>query len=148
LEVLRVGSFAASENLGKDRYTACRFGEELAAVPGVSQSGQDDKDRATKIAGAALVRIGKAVTPPRVRSAPSPEFSTEARELHYQGTIAPWLVVDTDGEPRNLRIAKPLGMGLDGKAVGCVEKWRFDPAQQDGQPVAVEMAVQVEFHLY
>ena len=33
--------WAASENLGKDRYTACRFGQELAAVPGVSESGQD-----------------------------------------------------------------------------------------------------------
>jgi TonB family protein len=140
---------AASANLGKDRYTACRFGQELAAVPGVSQSGQDqDKELATKIAGAPLVRIGKGVTPPRVRSAPSPEFSTEARELHYQGTITLWLVVDTDGKPRNISIAKPLGMGLDGKAVECVEKWRFDPAQRDGQPVAVEMVVQVDFHLY
>ena len=33
--------WAASENLGKDRYPACRFGQELAAVPGVSESGQD-----------------------------------------------------------------------------------------------------------
>ena len=57
-------------------------------------------------------------------------------------------MVDTDGEPRNIRIAKPLGMGLDRKAVESVEKWRFDPAQRDGQPVAVEMAVQVDFHLY
>jgi hypothetical protein len=90
---------------------ACRFGQELAAVPGGSESGQD-KDIATKIAGAPLVRIGKGVTPARVRSAPSPEFSTEARELHYQGTVTLWLVVDTDAEPRNIRIAKPLGMGL------------------------------------
>ena len=77
---------AASENLGKERYTACRFAQELAAIPGVSESGHD-KDMATKIAGAPLVRIGKGVMPPRVRSAPSPEFSAEARELHYQGTI-------------------------------------------------------------
>jgi TonB family protein len=138
--------WAASENLGKDRYTACRFGQELAAVPGVSESGQD-KDIATKIAGAPLVRIGKGVTPARVRLAPDPEFSTEARQQQYQGTITLWFV-DTDGEPRNIRIAKPLGMGLDSKAVECVGKWRFDPAQQDGQPVAVEMAVQVDFHLY
>ena len=90
---------------------ACRFGQELAAVPGGSESGQD-KDIATKIAGAPLVRIGKGVTPARGRSAPSPEFSTEARELHYPGTVTLWLVVDTDAEPRNIRIAKPLGMGL------------------------------------
>ncbi|HXO35950.1 MAG TPA: hypothetical protein VN901_26725 [Candidatus Acidoferrales bacterium] len=47
---------AGSENLGKDRYPAGRFGQELAAVPGVSESGQD-KDLATIIAGAPLVRV-------------------------------------------------------------------------------------------
>jgi len=40
-----------------------------------------------------------------------------------------------------------LGMGLDWKAVACVQKWRFDPAQQGGQPVAVEWPVGVDFHL-
>ena len=30
--------WAASENLGKDRYPPCRFGQELAAVPGVTST--------------------------------------------------------------------------------------------------------------
>jgi hypothetical protein len=29
-----------------------------------------------------------------------------------------------------------------------VSKWRFDPATKDGQPVAMRISVQVNFHLY
>jgi outer membrane biosynthesis protein TonB len=32
--------------------------------------------------------------------------------------------------------------------VEAVTKWRFSPAEKDGQPVAVELGVQVDFHLY
>jgi outer membrane biosynthesis protein TonB len=39
-------------------------------------------------------------------------------------------------------------MGLDEKAVEVAKKYRFDPAMKDGHPVAVEIAVEVDFHLY
>jgi TPR repeat protein len=39
-------------------------------------------------------------------------------------------------------------MGLDEKAVEAVRSWRFSPALKDGKPVAVEIAVEVDFHLY
>jgi outer membrane biosynthesis protein TonB len=38
-------------------------------------------------------------------------------------------------------------MGLDQKAVEAVTSWRFTPAEKDGEPVAVEMAAEVNFHL-
>jgi protein TonB len=39
-------------------------------------------------------------------------------------------------------------MGLDEKAVAAVRTWRFEPAMKDGHPVAVQMSVEVNFHLY
>jgi outer membrane biosynthesis protein TonB len=41
-----------------------------------------------------------------------------------------------------------LGMGLDEKAIETVKTWRFEPGLKDGHPVNVEMAVEVDFHLY
>jgi TonB family protein len=41
-----------------------------------------------------------------------------------------------------------LGAGLDRKAVEAVSSWRFDPAKKDGEPVEVEIAIEVDFHLY
>ena len=58
------------------------------------------------------------------------------------------LVVDTSGRPTNIRVASSLGMGLDGKAIEAVKNWKFEPSMRDGHPVRVEIAVEVEFHLY
>jgi periplasmic protein TonB len=57
------------------------------------------------------------------------------------------LTVGTDGVPRNVRVIRSLGMGLDEKAVEAVQTWKFEPAMKDGQPVALELAVEVDFHL-
>jgi hypothetical protein len=45
------------------------------------------------------------------------------------------------------KVAKPLGHGLDEEAVKCVEKRKFNPATFDGKPVAVQVGVQLDFHL-
>ena len=58
------------------------------------------------------------------------------------------IVVATDGRPINIRVVNSLGMGLDEKAIETVRTWRFEPGQKDGHPVNVEMAVEVDFHLY
>jgi TonB family protein len=39
-------------------------------------------------------------------------------------------------------------MGLDEKALEAVKQWRFEPAKKDNQPVAVQLSVEVNFHLY
>jgi TonB family protein len=39
-------------------------------------------------------------------------------------------------------------MGLDQKAVEAVKKWKFQPAEKDGRPVAVQINVEVNFRLY
>jgi hypothetical protein len=37
-------------------------------------------------------------------------------------------------------------MGLDEKAIEAVRNWRFRPATLNGQTVATQIAVQVDFH--
>jgi|SRR5579872_1199191 len=98
--------------------------------------------------GGGVYRPGHGVTPPRPIYSPDPEFSEEARKAKYQGTCTLMIVVDTDGKPTNLRVVNSLGMGLDEKALETVRTWRFEPGMKDGHPVKVEMAVEVDFHLY
>src|ERR1700734_855835 len=98
--------------------------------------------------GGGVFRPGRGVTPPRPIYSPDPEFSEEARKAKYQGTCTLMIVVATDGHPINIRVVNSLGMGLDEKAIETVRTWRFEPGQKDGHPVNVEMAVEVDFHLY
>jgi periplasmic protein TonB len=98
--------------------------------------------------GGGVFRIGKGVTPPRVIYQTDPEFSEEARKAKYQGTCVLGLVVDANGRPTAIRVLNALGMGLDEKAIESVKNWKFEPGKKDGHDVAVEIAVEVDFHLY
>lgn len=90
---------------------------------------------------------GGGVSPPRVMSQPDPDYSPEARKAKYQGTVVLQLMVDTTGKPKALQVVRPLGLGLDERAVAAVTKWRFAPAQKDGKPVAVLINIELSFHL-
>ena len=98
--------------------------------------------------GGGIFHVGGGVSPPRVIYQVDPEFSEEARKAKYQGTCTLMLIVDKAGHPSNIRVASSLGMGLDEKAIEAVKNWRFEPSMKNGQPVNVEIAVEVEFHLY
>ena len=98
--------------------------------------------------GGGLFRVGGGVSAPRAIYQPEPEFSEEARKAKYQGVCTLSLIVGADGRPSNIRVASSLGMGLDEKAIEAVKTWRFEPAMKDGHPVAVQIAVEVDFHLY
>lgn len=95
-----------------------------------------------------IQRPGPGVKPPRARYTPDPSYSEVANAARYQPTCVLWLIVGPDGAPRNVRIARPVGLGLDEKAVQTVQSWRFDPATKDGKPVAVQINVEITFRLY
>jgi len=90
---------------------------------------------------------GKATTP-HALSQPDPEYSELARQAGYSGTVMLRLVVTPEGHVRDLSIETPLGLGLDEKAVAAVSGWVFEPARKDGVPVAAQIWVEVDFHLY
>jgi periplasmic protein TonB len=98
--------------------------------------------------GGGVFRVGGGVSAPKALFAPDPEYSEEARKAKYQGTCVLWLVVGPDGRPRDIHIARSLGLGLDEKAIEAVKNWKFEPAMKDGKPVAVQINVEVDFRLY
>jgi len=91
--------------------------------------------------------MGGGVTAPTVLYKVEPEYSEEARKAKYQGTVELVIEVDTNGKPRNLKVVRSLGLGLDEKAIEAVEKWKFRPGYKDGHPVVVQAYVEVNFRL-
>lgn len=98
--------------------------------------------------GGGAYRIGGGVSMPKALFTPDPEYSEEARKAKYQGTVILWVVIGADGRVHDVRVSRSLGLGLDEKAMEAVKTWKFDPAKKDGQAVAVQMNVEVSFHLY
>lgn len=97
--------------------------------------------------GGGAFRIGGGVSAPAVVFKVEPEYSEEARKAKFQGTVVIALVVDEKGNPRDLRVVRALGMGLDQKAIEAVEKWRFRAGLKDGKPVPVYATIEVNFRL-
>jgi periplasmic protein TonB len=88
------------------------------------------------------------VTVPQVIYSPEPNFSDEARKAKFQGIVQLLVVVGKDGLTYDIRVAQSLGMGLDEQAIEAVRRWRFRPATLNGKPVASQIAIEVDFHLY
>ena len=91
--------------------------------------------------------VGGGVSAPSVLFKVEPEYSEEARKAKFQGTVVLSIVVDPSGKARDIRVVRPLGLGLDEKAIEAVMKWRFKPGQKDGAAVPVRASVEVNFRL-
>ncbi len=98
--------------------------------------------------GGGVYSVGGNVTAPIPIYKPEPAYSEEARKAKYQGTVVLWIVVDAQGNVRDERVVKPLGLGLDEKAIEAVKTWKFKPALRNGTPVPVRVMVEVTFRLF
>jgi len=100
--------------------------------------------------GGGLRRVGDGVSAPKVIFSVEAEFSDEARRAKYEGVVLISLIVDAQGNPQNVHVARSLGMGLDEKAIEAVKQYKFKPAvdQKTGKPVPVPVNFEVGFHLY
>lgn len=98
--------------------------------------------------GTGAYRVGNGVTAPVAIYQPDPEYSEEARKSKYQGVVVLTVTVGTDGRAHDIHVARSLGLGLDEKAIEAVKSWKFEPGKKGNVPVAVQVAVEVDFHLY
>ena len=95
-----------------------------------------------------VYKPGGGVSAPRLVHSVTPQFSEEARAAKFQGICIVTMIVDTNGMPQNVHVTRPLGKGLDEKAIEAVKQYRFEPAIYEGHPVSVQVSVQVNFRLF
>ncbi len=98
--------------------------------------------------GGGVMSPGGGVSDPVLLYAPDPEFSDEARRAKYQGICVVGLIVDAQGNPQAIHVVRPLGMGLDEKAMEAVKQYKFKPAIYKGHPVPVNINIEVNFRIY
>jgi len=98
--------------------------------------------------GGGAYSVGGGVTAPIPIYKPEPPYSEEARKAKYQGTVVLLIIVDTQGNVSDLRVVKPLGLGLDEKAVETVRTWKFKPGLRNAVPVPTRVMIEVTFRLF
>jgi Gram-negative bacterial TonB protein C-terminal len=92
-----------------------------------------------------LLAKNKLAKMPRLVQTVDPSTTEAARFLRLTGISTIALAVDATGAPRDMVIVKPLGMGLDEMAVATAAQYRFAPATNHGQPVPVEINIEMNF---
>lgn len=91
---------------------------------------------------------GSILKSPRLLKGENPDFNEPARRLKYEGKTRIHLQVGSDGTVSKLAIIRPIGLGLDERAVAAVGGYSFSPATKDGQPISVELDVEVSFDIF
>ena len=114
--------------------------------PGTTQSDATSHFAPAQQEKPPLMLVGGIQAPHAVYD-PEPEYSDEGLKKGITGTVLLSVVIGANGQPRDIKVVLPIGNGLDEKAVDAIKTWKFDPATKDGKPVAVQVMVQVDFHL-
>ena len=88
------------------------------------------------------------ITAPHATYPPDPKYPKNKRKARHSGTVVLDLVVDADGLPRDVKVWHRLSPEFDEAAIDAVKTWKFSPATKDSKPIATQIKVEVNFHLY
>jgi TonB family protein len=78
-----------------------------------------------------------------VRTRPVPQYQP-LPQIHGGGTARLTLIIGADGRVRDVNIERPLNRNT-ADLVSAVQKWRFKPATEDGEPISAPYSVDISF---
>jgi periplasmic protein TonB len=94
----------------------------------------------------APVRVGGAISEPRLLHRVEPEYPQIAVNAQIEGVVILEATVDHTGAVKDARVLRSRGI-LDEPAVRAVEQWRYEPLLLNGQPMPFVLTVTVSFSL-
>jgi protein TonB len=74
-----------------------------------------------------------------------PDYSTAMRKARTEGVVTAYVLVDTDGTVRDVRVTSDIGQDSAQVASAALSRFRFRPAVRHGQPVAVWILHRIRF---
>src|SRR5262249_51927607 len=63
-----------------------------------------------------VYRVGGGVSAPKATYTPDPNYAEKARKAKFQGVCVLTAIIGIDGRPRDIKVARAIGEGLDAKA--------------------------------
>jgi TonB family protein len=77
-----------------------------------------------------------------------PVYTEDAKKRKVQGSVELEEVVTPDGTVRDdVRVITSLDPDLDAQAVTAAKQWLFKPGTKSGQPVSVQVRIEMTFRL-
>jgi TonB family protein len=108
---------------------------------------KEGKARAERV-DASTLRPGGEVKPPKLLTVIDPASNDYAQKNNIAGMVFLHVVVDANGRPGAVTIVRPIGFGLDERAVEAVQHAQFRAGTLNGKPVTEVVNLQVTFRIY
>jgi protein TonB len=93
-----------------------------------------------------VIRVGGRVDPPKQTYAAEVKYPAIAKAAKVEGVVVIDAIIDEQGNVVQAHVVSGPGL-LIGAALESVGKWKYEPTRLNGEPVSVEMHVQVHFTL-
>jgi TonB family protein len=98
------------------------------------------------IDGIPIEKVGPDVQPPKLVYTVDPKMPADfPRTKGFQAEVVVTLIIDTQGVPQKVGIARSYSAELDQSALEAATQYRFKPAMRKGQPVPVRVNIDVTF---
>lgn len=99
--------------------------------------------------GGGVFQVGNGVVSPVPIVSPKPAYTSDAMRAKIQGVVLLSCVVEPDGTVNRCSVARSLdrNFGLDQEAIRAAQRWRFRPGTRFGEPVAVQVGIEMSFTL-
>ncbi|WP_353073810.1 energy transducer TonB [Tunturiibacter gelidoferens] len=103
-----------------------------------------------------IAKIGKDVSAPVLIHSTNPNIPKSVHKAKLNGFVIVNFYVEPDGTTSNVHIYRTIIKGanspdqsavkeLEQSAIGAVQSYKFKPSRKNGQPVRVELNVQIHF---
>jgi protein TonB len=89
--------------------------------------------------------VAQKVEPPVPVRTASPDYPPELRREGVSGLVMVKCSIDEQGNVTEAEIEKSSNAAFEKPAVAAVKKWKFKPAKQDGNPVAIKVSIPIKF---
>jgi TonB family protein len=139
---MRAGATAPAQ---ADLAAATSWGASAAAVAAVQRLGSAAQAQPQAAAGPNLQALAAQLQ--RTRYVP-PEYPDRALSSRIGGSVTVQYVVDKKGYTKDVQVIESVPKGVfDSAATEAIRRWRYRPAQYNGQSVEVPVRTRIRFEL-
>jgi periplasmic protein TonB len=78
---------------------------------------------------------------------PPPEYPEELRRREVEGLVLVVAIIDEKGAVADAEVTKSGNAELARYALSAVRKWKYKPAEKDGQPIRARVSIPIQFSL-
>lgn len=75
----------------------------------------------------------------------APDYPSELRREGVSGLVMVKCSIDVQGNVAEVEVEKSSNAAFEKPAIAAVKKWKFKPAKQDGNPVAIKVSIPIKF---